>query len=168
MGLYILGFTHSSLARLGPGSCGNMQRLKVLPSRLAGITKTHTRTRTRDLHISTSFVFMFVIVPLDSIESHLMRTTDISRKVQVSPIIPRRRVPCFCRDEEMEQRAQAQAYWLLSSWILALTFSSFSALVSFFCLYLRDSAFHSSLVFLGSSLSSFLKGSSRICLWASA
>ena len=53
------------------------------------------------------------------------------------------------------------------SLIFSWTRASFSALVDLGVLYFLDSAFHSSLVFLGPSLSTFLKGSSRIALWAS-
>ena len=56
---------------------------------------------------------------------------------------------------EVQQEDREQTY-ALSSAILALTFSSFSALVSLLDLYFLDSAFHSSLVFLGASLASFL------------
>lgn len=51
--------------------------------------------------------------------------------------------------------------------ILAWTRSSFWALVRRTFLCLREMAFHSSLVFLGSEDSTFLKGSARMAAWAS-
>lgn len=51
--------------------------------------------------------------------------------------------------------------------ILAWTRASFSSLVRRMFLCLREMAFHSSLVFLGSEDSAFLKGSARMAAWAS-
>jgi hypothetical protein len=77
--------------------------------------------------------------------------------------------PAFALNYFGEQKKKGpEAAYALSSLIFSWTRFSFSSLVSLGVLYLSDSFFHSSLVFLVPSLSSsFFHGSSRMALWAS-
>lgn len=71
-----------------------------------------------------------------------------------------------CQGNNPQMSVMQEIFYSCSrrAWMRSWTRLSFSSLVDLRVLYFKDSAFHSSLLFLGASDSAFLKGSSRIAL----